>query len=298
VVHTDTRARFESEPRERFVQANGLTHHLVEWGSADADQVVVLCHGFLDLAWGFAKLAPRLAERGYRALAIDFRGHGESGRVPPGAYYYFPDYVLDLHELLPQLVEQPFHLLGHSMGGTVASLYAATHGGQLKSLALLEGLGPNQETATRAPARFKSWLEHVNPARLAAPGKLRDLDEAYARLAARHNQVEPAFLRLLADKSTAPHPSGEGLCWRFDPLHRTLAPIAFDAARFKACLTEIAVPTLVLQGERGFRSHDDDERIACLLHARRALIAEAGHMLHWSHDEQVAELLLAHLSGT
>ncbi|MDB4972851.1 MAG: hypothetical protein JWN48_1192, partial [Myxococcaceae bacterium] len=37
------------ETRERFVQANGLTHHVVEWGPADADEVVVLCHGYLDL---------------------------------------------------------------------------------------------------------------------------------------------------------------------------------------------------------------------------------------------------------
>ena len=114
------------EPVERFVRANGLRHHTLSWND-DAEVTVVLCHGFLDHAWSFHHVAQSLAEAGLRAVAFSWRGHGETEHVGAGGYYHFPDYVLDLHELMPMLASGDVHLVGHSMGGTAASLYAATH---------------------------------------------------------------------------------------------------------------------------------------------------------------------------
>lgn len=282
-----------TQPREHMLEANGLRHHVLEWGAPDARETVLLCHGFLDLAWGFSELATQLAEAGYRALALDFRGHGESAWVGPGSQYHFPEYVLDLHELAPQLIEGRFHLLGHSMGGTVSTMYAATHRERVLSLTLLEGLGPNAEPPERALARFETWLAQSAQAR--APTLLTDLEHALAQLAARHPQVERAFLRLLAEKSTRPHPSGVGLSWRFDPRHRTLSPNRFDRERFVQCLARIEAPTLVVHGEHGMRSHDEAERLARLHDARRVMVPGAGHMLHWSHCARSAELVLEHL---
>jgi pimeloyl-ACP methyl ester carboxylesterase len=282
-------------PEELRVLANGLEHHLLAWGDAQADQAVVLCHGFLDLAWGFAELGPRLAQAGYRVLAVDFRGHGETARVGAGGYYYFPDYVLDLHALLPQLLARPFHLLGHSMGGTVATLYAATHRERVASLSLLEGLGPRADAPERALERLRGWLEQTTRARAHEPTKLRDLDDALSRLRARHGSVDERFLRMLAEKSTTEHESGHGLRWRFDPLHRTSSPIAFDAARFMQSLASIDAPTLVLQGELGLRTQDHELRVAQLRNKQQALVPGAGHMLHWSHCDEVSAIVLAHL---
>jgi len=295
--HAEATPRATERPavHERWLSANGLTQHVLSWGDEQARETVVLCHGFLDLAWGFAELGPRLAAEGYRVLAADFRGHGESGRVSPDGYYYFPDYVLDLHELLPQLIDGSFHLLGHSMGGTVSTMYAATHPERIRSLCLVEGLGPNAESPERSLGRLQSWLEQAPRARAKPPAVLRDLDDAFARLTARHVGVEPSFLRMLAEKSTAPHPGGEGLCWRFDPLHRTSSPLPFDRARFMQCLGNISAPTLVIQGEHGFRGKDHDERSAQLVHVRQATVAGAGHMTHWSQCEAVAALLLEHI---
>lgn len=280
-----------------MLRANGLAHHVVEWGDPRSSEVVLLCHGFLDLAWGFADLAPALALDGRRVIALDFRGHGESDRVGAGGYYYFTDYLLDLHELVPQLVDGSFHLLGHSMGGTVSSLYAATHATQIRTLSLLEGLGPNSEPPERALPRLQHWLDSAASARTQLPAPLRDLDDAVARLRTRHHGVELPFLRKLAAHATAAHPSGTGLCWRFDPLHRTLSPIGFDRGRFMQALALITAPTLVLQGELGFRSSDDAERIAQLPRARREIVGGAGHMLHWSHCAQVTSLLREHLTS-
>lgn len=286
------------QARERFVSANGLTHHVVEWGDEDAHEVIVLCHGFLDLAWGFSQLGEALAEAGVRALAVDFRGHGESGRVVPGGYYYFPDYLLDLHALLPQLLDRPFHLLGHSMGGTVCTMYAATHGERIRTLSLLEGLGPSGEDPARAPERVARWLEGVTSVRRdEGRTALSNIEEAFERLSARHPDAPAPFLRMLAEKSTCPHPSGHGLTWRFDPLHRTLSPVAFDPERFKHFVRRIDAKTLVIDGERGLRNASQAERRALLRDAHHRVIEGAGHMLHWTHCARVSELLLEHIGA-
>lgn len=286
------------QARERFVSANGLIHHVVEWGDERAQQVIVLCHGFLDLAWGFSQLAEALSDAGVRALAVDFRGHGESGRIVPGGYYYFPDYLLDLHEVLPQLLDGPFHLLGHSMGGTVCTMYAATHGERIRTLSLLEGLGPSGDDPARAPERLTRWLEGVgNVRRGEGQAALASVEEAFTRLSARHRDAPAPFLRMLAEKATCPHPRGEGRTWRFDPLHRTLSPIAFEPERFKHFVRRIAAPTLVVDGERGLRNESQAERRALLSDARHRVIEGAGHMLHWTHCARVSELLLEHIGA-
>jgi pimeloyl-ACP methyl ester carboxylesterase len=280
-------------PREHHLRANGISHHVLEWGPASAAETVVLCHGFLDLAYSFAQLGPRLA-RDRRVLAIDFRGHGESGRVPEGGYYYFPDYVMDLHTLLPQLVSNPFHLVGHSMGSTVSTYYAATHQQQLRTLSLLEGLGLRGEDPSLAPGRLSTWLAQTPAVHRREVRKMRDLDEAFDRLRRHHTHVDGEFLRAMAVYATCPHPSGSGLRWRYDPLHSTHSPLAFDPQRFEFFLAQIETPTLVLSAEHGMDMAHYGPRMALLKRARHHHIAGAGHMLHWTHCEQVAAQLEQH----
>lgn len=282
--------------RERFVEANRLSHHVLEWGDANAAQSIVMCHGFLDLGWGFSRIAEPLAQAGYRVIAFDFRGHGESEWIGRGGYYHFVDYVLDVHALLPQLVSAPVHLLGHSMGGTVATLYAGSHPERIRSLTLLEGYGP--PTFDSPPVeRMLGWIADVERVWGDEPTKLADLATAIDRLRKRNPSLPDAFLAGLAERATKPHPSGEGLMWRFDPLHRSRSPLGFDRERFKAFAARIDAPTLLIQGAQGMRTGDDDTRMASYPKARSVQIEQAGHMLQWTHPARVAELMLTFLSA-
>jgi pimeloyl-ACP methyl ester carboxylesterase len=84
-----------------------------EWGSGD--RLALLVHGVMSDSRTWRLVAPALAERGYRVIAVDLRGHGESGR---GAYSpeLFAD---DLAETLPTGAELA---IGHSLGGLTLSL--------------------------------------------------------------------------------------------------------------------------------------------------------------------------------
>ncbi|MBW2464989.1 MAG: alpha/beta hydrolase [Deltaproteobacteria bacterium] len=288
------------QPRERRVQAGGLSHHVVEWGAEDGTPVL-LCHGFLDLAWGWDRVGRRLAAAGCRAVAFDWRGHGETEWVGAGGYYHFPDYVRDLTELVPALFDAdaagPPHLVGHSMGGTAASLFAGTMPDAIRSLTMIEGLGPPAHDASLTPDRFGAWIRDMKKvrSRRANPKAppMQSLDDALYRMRVQNPELDEAWGLFLAEKGTCPTEDGEGLDFRFDPLHRTTSPVPFRLSAHRAFLQRIAVPTLLVHGSRGYRLPDEGPRAAEIAHARSVEFDDVGHMIHWFADEKLSATLVA-----
>jgi pimeloyl-ACP methyl ester carboxylesterase len=87
--------------------------HVREWGSGD--RLAVLVHGITSDSGSWVRVGPALAERGYRVLAPDLRGHGQSPRGEYGAQSWADDLV----ETLPA---GPEVAIGHSLGGLALAL--------------------------------------------------------------------------------------------------------------------------------------------------------------------------------
>lgn len=278
-------------PRERTIAANGLSHHVLEWDVAAGDTTVVLLHGFLDLAWSFERVAEKLAPR-YHVLAPDFRGHGDSAWVGAGGYYYFPDYTADLTRLLPALTRARVFLVGHSMGGTVATYYAGTYPERVHRLALLEGIGPPAGEPERAPERMLAHIQTVDEARAKRPRPLPSVAAAAERLCHVHPRLDRDWARTLAERATRPVPAG-GRLWKYDPLHRTRSPLLFDLAQYQAFARRIRCPVLLVSGaESKMEFFRDPARQALYAHRRVETLAGAGHMLQLDQPYALAELLL------
>jgi len=277
-----------NEARESWVHANGIRHHVIRWGEG---KPVILCHGFLDFAWSWREVALELSARGFEAIAFDWRGHGESDPIGAGGYYHFPDYVRDLDSLLPQLTSTRPLLVGHSMGGTACSLFAGARPAAIEKLSILEGLGPPEVPAEQFGDRLVAWLDGMD--RLAAKDArpIANLEEAIQRMRVRNPKIPDRMVRFLAEQATKPHPGGEGLTWRFDPLHRTTSPVPFNRAGFLAVLRRIEVETLVIAASDGFRLRDESDRMQCLRQHRFVEIPNASHMLHWDAPGDVARAL-------
>ncbi len=282
-------------PSSRFVEANGLRHHVLTWRApaARSDRPILLSHGYLDVAWTFDALAKALVERGRHVLAFDWRGHGESAWIGRGGYYHFVDYVLDLVELTRalELDRRTFDLVGHSMGGTACAMFAASRPPGLTRLALLEGLGPEDASGEAPSARVAGWLSSVTRQRARPPRPLRDLDDAIARLRATHPALDAERARYIAEKQTILRE--DGLYFAFDPLHRTRSPTPFRASAFIEQLTQITAKTLVVTAERGFRPKDLEARASAIAACERVELAGVGHMLHWEAPSLVASHLAA-----
>ncbi len=101
--------------------------------------VVALAHGYGEHVGRYGHVIEALNRRGYAVFAADHRGHGAS----PGrrtSIRRFDDYVDDFHALAGRARSRcpalPLYVLGHSMGGLIATRYALRHQGGLTGLVL------------------------------------------------------------------------------------------------------------------------------------------------------------------
>jgi pimeloyl-ACP methyl ester carboxylesterase len=275
------------------VPANGLTQHVLEWRAQEPTGTALLLHGLMDAAASWDLVAPALADAGFRVLAPDLRGFGQGPRVPTGGYYHFPDYVFDVADMIEALVPHgsPLMLVGHSMGGTIATLYAGAFPERVGALALLEGLGPPDQSPDDAPMRIRTWIDGVRAVRARDERVMPSREDALRRLAMNHSRISPDVLSIRLD-GLARTRAGGRFAWRADPLHTTRAPTPFSAASYRAFARRVTCPVLFVSGGRlGWHPPEEDERLACFAHLQRTELAEAGHMMHWTQPAELARHL-------
>src|SRR5690606_6114058 len=278
------------EPTGKTIRANGLLHRVWTWEPESPRPGTILCaHGFLDVGRSFHWTAARLAAHGHRVVAFDWRGHGESQWLPEGAYYHFFDYVADLADLVPLVASRPLTLLGHSMGGTASALFAGSHPELVDRLVLVEGLGPEAPEGLPGPDHVRRWVDSVREARERRLRPMASIEEAAEKLLVRNPDLPPDRARRLAAWSV--REVEDGYVWSFDPVHRTKGPYPFRPEVFLEFLRALSMPVLLVEGERGYRTRDHEERVAALGPARRLQIPGAGHMLHWTAPEALAEAI-------
>jgi pimeloyl-ACP methyl ester carboxylesterase len=289
------------------VAANGLEHRLLEWpASAQAFRArrgptVVLVHGYMDAAGTWDRVAPHLAAAGFRVLAPDMRGFGDGPRAPTGSYYHFADYVFDLADLVDALSpDEPVALVGHSMGGTIATLFAGAFPERVARVALLEGLGPPDNDWTVGPVRMRAWIDGARKARAREAERgapTFTLEEAHLRLAANHPGIPRDVLAHRLPHLVREVSPGR-FAWTFDPLHRTTAPVPFFAKLFIEFARKVSCSVLAVSGgARGFHPPDEAERLAAFRDLASTEIPDAGHMMHWTRPDDVGRAIVAFLQA-
>lgn len=275
-------------PREETLSLNGTSHRLLTWEGPEGAPTVVLVHGYLDLAWSFAPFAEALQRRMSATLvAPDLRGHGASARVAEGGYYHFPDYVSDLFDLVSPIPGRRF-LLGHSMGGGIASLLCGAFPELVEKLVLIEGLGPPRERPETPPERMRRWITEVRERRRRPPRPMPSLADAARRLREANPRLSNELSTMLAEKGTRAVEGG--FVWAYDPLHRTVSPFPASAETHRSFLRRIACPTLLIEGaDSPFRAWIDDDRETDIARRENVVIPDAGHMVQQDQPERLAE---------
>ena len=277
-----------------------MRYHLREWGRADAPphRRLFMLHGWMDVSASFQFVVDAL-EPDWHVVAPDWRGFGQSDWTS-GDCYWFPDYVADLEFILDAVQgSEPAHLVGHSMGGNVALLYAGARPGRVRTLVNLEGFGLHATHADQAPGRFSHWLDELKSGR-----SLRDYanrDEVAARLRRNNPRLTTERAAFLAEHWAEPDGKGR-LRVAGDPAHRIVNPMLYRLDEAAACWKAITAPALmVLAAETDALRHvaHDREQAWAEVHRRLAVVRgaevvtveEAGHMLHHDQPEAVARLM-------
>ena len=275
--------------RERFVEVRGMSLCQASWGP-EQGRPIVCVHGILEQAASWGLVAEPLAELGFRVEAPDLRGHGRSAHVEPGGAYHLIDLLGDL-DALTAAIPAPFALVGHSMGGILAALLAATRPERVSNLMLIEMPLPAASRPGRAAARIAAHLDYLrSPPRHPV---LADLDAAARRLRRGAASLSPDRAAILAERGTRPVEGG--LTWRWDPRIRSRAGLdsaGLEPERFLETLAGIAAPITLIYGDSSGLGTDQATRsVREALPGAAFQVVAGGHNLPFDAPEAIVEAI-------
>jgi pimeloyl-ACP methyl ester carboxylesterase len=192
-----------AQPVDKFMTANGLQIHYLDWGNA-GKQPMILLHGIARVAHTFDHLIPHLAKN-YHVMAVDMRGHGDSGWHPQGAYMV-EDYTSDIEALIEQLKLRNLVLWGASTGGRVVQMIAGRHPDWVSSV-IVEDVGPERPAAI-SNRRGDRMAKEANG--------WASIDEMLVQIKIESPRAPDAVLRNLAQNGSRKREDGR-IVWKRDP---------------------------------------------------------------------------------
>jgi pimeloyl-ACP methyl ester carboxylesterase len=203
-----------AQPADRYVTVDGLRIHYLDWARPEEEgkPPLILLHGIGRLARSFEPIAPHFRDR-YRVLAMDLRGHGESGWHPQAAYLV-EDYVKDLEGLVQQLGLRDIVLWGNSTGGRVAQVFAGTHPDLTKGV-IVEDVGPERPKEISAGRSTRMAREEQGWA---------SVDELLTELRRAYPRTPETTLRLIATHNSKPRADGRIVLKRDPAIEKGFVP--------------------------------------------------------------------------
>lgn len=292
--------------RSCTLPVRGLDYHLLRWGEPRVDQpLLVLAHGWMDVAASYQFLVDALPPD-YAIVAPDWRGFGATVVPQQIDHFLFADYLLDLDYLLDQLSpQQPVDLVGHSMGGNIATQYAGLRPERIRKLVNLEGFGLPATQAEQAPGRLRDWMQQVKAQRQGEKQlhSYPDQSSVAARLQKTNPRLDDAKALWLASQWAQPQADGR---WhiRAHAAHKVPSAHLYHVAEADAVLRRIQAPTLSISasddslaafwGER-YTQAEYLQRMTAIATLRHAVVQDAGHMLHHDQPAALATLIDAFL---
>lgn len=267
-----------------------LDFQFYRWPGTDP-RPILLMHGWCDTGETFQFLADHLPGR--TLIAFDARGFGRTQWPQDG--YWYPDYLADLDAIIDWLSpDEPIDLVGHSMGGNVALMYAGARPQRIRRVVSLEGFGMARTRPDLAPDRYREWLDDLNTQPQFAT--YDDFAHFVKILARRNPRTPPDRLDFIA-RSWGRERSDGRIELRTDPRHKRVNPALYQRDQVEACWSNIVAPVVMVAGDQSdfARRLSDELAPAHLATVFRDMtfstIVGAGHMMHHERPADIAELI-------
>ena len=264
--------------RSHYVVRNSIKLHHLDWGN-HGQHPVVLVHGARLHAHVWNDYSRRVKDR-FHVIAVDQRGHGDSGWGAQDAYH-FEELYRDLRAVIEERGLKRYTLVGHSLGGMVSMLYAHHHHDELERLVLVDiaaGLPPVP------PGTDLSRIAEVpSPREFDSPEDATEYLAGLMKLAPRH-MVEESVRHGMRKTESGRH------TWKYDPALAHMRRPSNKALDFWALVKEIPTRTLL---QYGSESRVVTEEIARRMEAampdcRIERIDRAGHALFTDQPDAFA----------
>lgn len=295
--------------RSETVRIRTLNYHVRLWGEPrPGTPPLVLLHGWMDVGASYQFVVDAFTEAfatGRQIIAPDWRGFGHSTLPAPCDHYQFADYLADLDQLLDHCAgasgDVPVDLVGHSMGGNVAMMYAGVRPARIRRLVNLEGFGLPATQPVQAPARYAQWIDEL---RKLERGEMSL--KAYDDVAGVAQRLMKTNRRLTQDKADwlAGHwarPNAQGR-WAIlgDPAHKITSAQLFRVDEALALYEAITATVLAVEASDDslaqwwkdkYSLQEYHQRLTHVRDCRTAVVQDAAHMLHHDQPQAVAALI-------
>lgn len=224
------------------------------WGNENFEPVLAL-HGWQDNAGTFDKLIPLLSSK-LHIIAIDAPGHGLSSHKPRGALYHFMEMVVDVKRVVTYLKWNTFSFLGHSMGGTIALMYASIYPEEVKNIVLLDIVKPASRSTNHLPdvtrAGIGSLLNIESKMSHSAP--VYSMEDARTRLInGMVNEITPESADILLKRGCIPSSCGKSVIFSRDIRVKGTEELQkFSHEDLKAYMRRIKSNMMILLGNKSY----------------------------------------------
>ena len=287
--------------RSEFVPIRNIKYHVRLWGQSSPDKPpLVMVHGWMDVAASWQFVVDALAQDRW-VIAPDWRGYGLT-EVLPTDNYWFPDYLADLDFLLDHYAgTTPVDLVGHSMGGNIAMMYAGVRPGRIRRLVNLEGFGMGQTDPSQAAGRYAKWIDELKALHKGELA-LKPYGDA-SGVARRLMRTNPRLPQDKADWLAThwAHVNADGK-WAIlgDPAHKIINAHLYQVPEALELYQRITAPTLSVEASDNslekwwagkYTMAQYHERLKNVPDVCSSVITDAGHMLHHDQPGQLARLI-------
>lgn len=257
------------------------------WGD-NSKPLLIALHGWLDNANSFEPLSKYLDD--YQLLAVDWPGHGLSQHRPGHYPLHWIDYLYDLELLIETItaVKPIYGVIGHSLGGIVASAYSAAFADKVPRWIFIEALSPLVEDPNNSRKRLtRSFQDHRRGLR--PEGRLQRNTSLDAAVKARHRLtgLDMQWCRLLIERNL--EISDDGARWRSDPRLKLDSPMRLTFEHVQGLMKDHCGEVLLISGRDGYPiASEVSERVQSWYHKLTCVELEGDHHLHMGNSQQVA----------
>ncbi len=273
--------------REYQIQVNQKKVSVIEWGEPDATPVLCL-HGWLDNAATFHYLAPLLKNQ-YRLIAIELPGHGQSEHLSADADYQFVSAITVIDAVLDILHIDSCKVIGHSMGGALALLYAGVVKQRIEKLALIDSFG----AFTMQPEKTFQQLQAAIDDRKKVSGNKRYFSNLEIAAKARSQVSELSWRILYPLIERGVMLTNKGYQWSSDSRLKQASWLRMSEAQHDSVLQQVVAEVLLLEAEQGILDKFPIQHRLSLVKNVRHKIKKGGHHFHMQYPEDTANEILS-----
>ncbi|XP_008315255.1 serine hydrolase-like protein [Cynoglossus semilaevis] len=276
------------------------------WGP-DHGRPVLCLHGWADNCGTFKTLVPLLPKE-CRYVAFDLPGHGRSSHRPPGEFYIFPSYVMDVHRVTDALQWSKFSIIGHSMGGNIAGMFSALYPEKVDALVLLDSYGFLPTDVKKFPTIMRTGMEQMLEFEKMKDEKERKVytyEKAASRLSAANPALSERSVQILLERGLVPVDGGVAFT---RDIRINLKNIV--RATLELCLdmqSRIKASGLIVLAQDGFEkmfAEDEQKKFVSALERayrdrnHKVVRIQGDHHIHLNKPEVVAPLVSEFLEST